>query len=208
MTPTPIQENRMPDSSHERKVILTPLKPALIAGVAQRLPVLVRVHSPDPEPGEIKARKPYGLALVIDRSGSMSGEPLREAVRCARHIVGRLAPVDTAALVAFDDKVRTLVPAGPVGDGSHLRQALATIHEGGTTNLHGGWKNGADGLTSLAAEAAIARVTVDDCSVRTGLLDGLGTRVHFQVQLSVLESSFIVVDGCSVHRVVYADRAV
>ncbi len=162
----------MPASSHELKVILTPLKPALIAGVAQRLPVLVRVHSPDPEPGQVKARKPYGLALVIDRSGSMCGDPLREAVRCARHIVDRLAPADAAALVAFDDKVRTLVPAGPVGDGSHLRQALGRIHEGGSTNLHGGWKKGADSLASLAAEAAIARVILlSDGNANVGEID-------------------------------------
>ena len=148
----------MPETSNALKVILTPLKPALIAGVAQRLPVLVRVHSPDPRPGQIKARKPYGLALVIDRSGSMSGEPLREAVRCARHIIGRLAPADSVALVVFDDRVRTLVTAGPVGDGQCLRQALAQIHEGGSTNLHGGWKSGADGLASLAADTSIARV--------------------------------------------------
>lgn len=160
----------MPASSHEFKIILTPLKPALIAGVAQRLPVLVRVHPPDPEPGQVKARKPYGLALVIDRSGSMSGEP-RPAVRCVRHIVDRLAPSDAAALVAFDDKVRTLVPAGPVGDGSHLRQALGRIHEGGSTSLHGGWK-GADGLASLAAEAAIARVILlSDGNANVGEVD-------------------------------------
>ena len=63
------------------------LKPALIAGVAQKLPVLIRVQAPDPVATEKKARKPYHLALVIDRSGSMSGPPLAEAVRCAKHIL-------------------------------------------------------------------------------------------------------------------------
>ena len=62
------------------------LKPAVIAGVAQKLPVLIRVQAPDPLATEKKARKPYHLALVIDRSGSMSGPPLAEAVRCAKHI--------------------------------------------------------------------------------------------------------------------------
>jgi len=84
----------------------------------------------------------------------------------------RPASGDTAALVAFDDKVRTLVPAGPVGDGQKLRQALAQIHEGGSTNLHGGWKEGADGLTSLAAEAAIARVILlSDGNANVGEVD-------------------------------------
>ena len=107
---------------------------------------------------EKKARKPYHLALVIDRSGSMSGPPLAEAVRCARHMVDRLEPTDTASLVVFDDRVRTLAPAAPVGDRKVLHLALSQVHSGGSTNLHGGWQAGADGLLPGAAGAALARV--------------------------------------------------
>ena len=32
------------------QVLITPLKPALIMGMAQKLPVLVRVQAPDPDP--------------------------------------------------------------------------------------------------------------------------------------------------------------
>lgn len=140
------------------QVLITPLKPALILGMAQKLPVLVRVQTPDAPASEKTTRKPYHLALVIDRSGSMSGEPLREAVRCARHIVDRLAPADQAALVVFDDRVKTLVGAQPVGDRKALHMALSRIHEGGSTNLHGGWRTGSDALLPGAAEAALARV--------------------------------------------------
>jgi len=97
-------------------VLITPLKLALIAGAAQKLPVLVRIQAPDPDPAMQSARGPYHLALVIDRSGSMSGAPLAEAVRCAWDIVTRLQPTDRAALVVFDDGVDLLVPAQPVGD--------------------------------------------------------------------------------------------
>ena len=147
----------MPNNA-DPQVLITPLKPALILGMAQKLPVLVRVQTPDAPASEKATRKPYHLALVIDRSGSMSGEPLREAVRCARHIVDRLAPADQAALVVFDDRVKTLVGAQPVGDRKALHMALSRIHEGGSTNLHGGWKTGSDGLLPGAAEAALARV--------------------------------------------------
>jgi len=134
------------------------LKPALIAGVAQKLPVLIRVQAPDPLATEKKARKPYHLALVIDRSGSMSGPPLADAVRCAKHIADQLEPTDTAALVVFDDRVQTLVPPRPVGDRQALHLALSRVHSGGSTNLHGGWQAGADGLLPAAGQAALARV--------------------------------------------------
>ena len=141
------------------QILIQPLKPALIAGVAQKLPVLIRVQAPDAvETSEKKARKPYHLALVIDRSGSMSGPPLAEAVRCARHIADQLQPTDTASLVIFDDRVQTLVPARPVGDRKALHRALSRVDSGGSTNLHGGWQAGADGLLPGAAESALARV--------------------------------------------------
>ena len=140
------------------QILIQPLKPALIAGVAQKLPVLIRVQAPDAIATEKKTRKPYHLALVIDRSGSMSGPPLLEAVRCAKHITDQLQPTDTASLVIFDDRVQTLVPVRPVGDRKALHLALSQIHSGGSTNLHGGWKAGADGLLPGAAQAALARV--------------------------------------------------
>jgi Ca-activated chloride channel family protein len=149
---------QMSSNSNDHRILIQPLKAATIDGLAQKLPVLVRVQAPDAPAASGKVRKPYHLALVIDRSGSMSGTPLHEALRCAGHMVGRMAPDDRAALVVFDDKVRTLVPASPVGDGSAFRQALAAVHAGGSTNLHGGWTAGKDEVLPKAADAALARV--------------------------------------------------
>lgn len=140
------------------QVLITPLKPALIMGMAQKLPVLIRVQAPDADPVSGRQRKPYHLSLVIDRSGSMSGEPLFEAVRCAQHVVDRLGATDVASLVVFDDRVDTLVPANPVGDRKALHAALAHVKAGGSTNLHGGWQAGAATIRDGAAQAALARV--------------------------------------------------
>jgi Ca-activated chloride channel family protein len=139
-------------------ILITPLKPALIRGMAQKLPVLVRIQAPDPDPARKLARKPYHLSLVIDRSGSMAGEPLVEAVRCAKYIVDRLDATDRASIVVFDDTVNTLAEAAPVGDRKRLHRALAQVRSGGTTNLHGGWKAGMESLLPTAHEAALARV--------------------------------------------------
>lgn len=140
------------------QVRLAPLKPALIQGVAQKLQVLVRVQAPDADPTNNAGRLPYHLSLVIDRSGSMAGAPLFEAVRCAKHIIDRLQPTDVASLVAFDHHVKTLAPAHPVGDRKELYVALSRIHEGGSTNLHGGWLEGMQTILPAASESALARV--------------------------------------------------
>jgi Ca-activated chloride channel family protein len=140
------------------QLLITPLKPALIQGMAQKLQVLVRIQAPDPDPVNKVDRKPYHLSLVIDRSGSMSGAPLIEAVRCAKYIVDQLDPKDLASLVVFDNNIRTLVDAVAVGDRKHLHRALSQIRPGGNTNLYGGWKSGMESLQPKAMEAALARV--------------------------------------------------
>ena len=142
----------------EPQVLITPLKPALIQGMAQKLPVLIRIQAPDLEPSNKVERKPYHLSLVIDRSGSMSGEPMHEAVRCAKYIVDQLDAGDLASIVVFDDRVKVMAETAPVSDRKHLHSALAKIRSGGSTNLHGGWQSGMETLLPRAAEAALARV--------------------------------------------------
>ncbi|MCB1954139.1 MAG: VWA domain-containing protein [Rhodocyclaceae bacterium] len=139
-------------------ILIHPARPAVIAGAAHKLDVLIRVQAPDEPESEAKPRQPYHLSLVIDRSGSMSGAPLEEAKRCAAHVFDRLAPTDVASLVVFDDRVNLLCPATLVGDRRHLHQTLDRVTAGGSTNLHGGWKAGFASLPPDAENASIARV--------------------------------------------------
>ena len=50
------------------------------------------------------------FSIALGRSGSMSGEPLTEALCCVNHIVGRLQPTDQVAVVLYDDNVQRPVP--------------------------------------------------------------------------------------------------
>ena len=138
-------------------VLVTPRRPALVSGFDNTVDLLVRVQAP-PRPETLAERKPLNLAVVLDRSGSMSGPPLDEARRCAAMIVDRLEPRDRAALVVYDDAVRVLVPATPAADRAVFHQAIAAITEGGTTNLYGGWLAGNEQMIPLARGAATTRV--------------------------------------------------
>jgi Ca-activated chloride channel family protein len=102
-------------------VILTPRRAGLRDGGENIVDVLVRVQAPDAPAGLVPDRPKQALALVLDRSGSMSGQPLHEARRCAEYVVGRLRPTESVSLVQFDNHVQRLWPAVPVSDGVALR---------------------------------------------------------------------------------------
>lgn len=104
-------------------------------------------------------RRPLTLALVIDRSGSMSGEPLEAAKQAARTAVEMLMPGDSVAVVTFETHVEVPVPLRsiPTDRGSTvgaITAAIAGIHPGGSTDLFGGWAEGLSQVLAVSAETA------------------------------------------------------
>lgn len=153
-------------------IIVTPLKSAILDGHKNKLHVLVRMQAPDLPKTVSKERQPYCLAFVIDRSGSMSGDPLNEAIRCVDFMVDRLIETDSAALVTFDNEVTLDHPLYALTNKQKFKTILASIHSGGTTNLHGGWREGADEFVRKESNAVIKRVILlsDGCA-NEGLVD-------------------------------------
>jgi Ca-activated chloride channel family protein len=152
-------------------IVLTPRCPGLLAGQDNTVDVLVRIQAPDAPEGHTAVRPPQAIALVIDRSGSMEGRPLAEARRCAEYVVGKLRPTDAVSLVQFDNRVRRLWPAVPLGDGAPLRAAIAAIHSGGNTHLHGGWREGAETLADVAGTGLKRVILLSDGQANEGLTD-------------------------------------
>ena len=83
-------------------------------------------------------RPPINVALVLDRSGSMSGAPLAAARAAAERFAAFLSPADRLAVVTFDDEVDVVFGPAPGGDPAAL-DAIARVVAGGSTNLSGGW---------------------------------------------------------------------
>src|SRR6185369_8668803 len=100
-------------------------------------------QAPDRPATAPATRQPLRLAIVVDRSGSMGGEPLAEALRCTEYIAKGLQQSDRVAVVLYDDKVQVPVPLRPGGDPMAMREALSGVESGGCTALFDGWQAGA-----------------------------------------------------------------
>lgn len=59
--------------------------------------MFVRVQVPDVPKEKIPDQTQHALALVIDISSSLAGQPLAYVIHCAHIVVGRLWPVDSVA---------------------------------------------------------------------------------------------------------------
>ena len=116
-------------------IVFSPLQ-AGVAAAGGPLDLLIRVQAPD-QPAQAAATPatPKRLALVVDRSGSMNGQPLQEALRCVEHIASHLTPQDAMALVVYDDKVDTLLPLQPMRSADAVAKAIAGVQAGGMTDL-------------------------------------------------------------------------
>lgn len=151
------------------QLILTPEKPAVAAGTTNRSNVLVRLQASE---NTHAPRTPLSLAVVLDRSGSMAGRPLAEAKRCARMIIDGLGVNDRAAIFAFDDEIECFAPLTNASHKSLLATAIDSIASGGSTDLHGGWRAGAEALRAGLAGHGLHRVILlSDGNANAGLSD-------------------------------------
>jgi Ca-activated chloride channel homolog len=103
-------------------------------------------------------RTPLNLAVVLDKSGSMTGAKLEKTKQAAMQLVDRLAPNDIFSLVIFSDKAQVLVPAQRVEDKDALKEKIQSIEADGSTALYAGVKLGADQLQEFFSSKRINRL--------------------------------------------------
>ncbi len=91
---------------------------------------------------ESGAKIPLNISIVIDRSGSMSGDKLAYAKKAAANIVSKLSSDDFVSVVVYDDQVKLLQPSVRVLDKESIITKINRVETGGSTNLWGGTEMG------------------------------------------------------------------
>jgi len=163
-------------------ILLSPVAAAVpVAGGT--LELIVRVQAPDQPADHSAAHRPSPpkrLALVVDRSGSMSGRPLTEALRCVEYIASRMTAADQLAVVLYDTQVKVPRALAPVTSLNEVAQAIAGIESGGSTDLFAGWEAGANQLEGGAASGISRVLLLSDGQANHGVVDLATIEQHCQ----------------------------
>ena len=135
---------------------LVPDRDVLLKGRPQE--VVVKIDLSAITDRQRHRRTPLNLAVVLDKSGSMTGAKLEKAKQAATQLVERLAPDDVFSLVIYSDEARVLVPAQKVEDKEALKEKIASIEAGGSTALYAGVNTGARQVREYFSGKRINRV--------------------------------------------------
>jgi Ca-activated chloride channel family protein len=137
------------------------------------------------------APRPVALAVVLDVSGSMSGEKLAQAKTSVLQLVERMRPTDQIALVTYSDSVRVVQPLAPVSAvRDSLRMTIPTIQIEGGTNIPAGIAAGAQSLAFAATGLVRRIVLVSDGQDTSGRpLEGVRAEVRQRADQGVTVST-------------------
>ncbi len=101
------------------------------------------------------------IALVIDRSGSMSSQARMEnARRAAQMAVDRMGRDDILSLISYDDRVAVDVPATKVLDKSEIKARIAGLTPRGSTAIHAALLAAADEVRKFQSKDRVNRIVL------------------------------------------------
>lgn len=105
-----------------------------------------------------KQRPPANLAIVLDKSGSMKGDKIAQAIRGAVDAISLLGPNDIVSVITYDSTVNVLVPATKLTDPETVIKAIRGITADGNTALFAGVSKGAAEVRKFLDKDRVNRV--------------------------------------------------
>jgi len=132
----------------------------------------VKLKAPDQEVQQSSA-----LALVIDRSGSMSGQKIELCKSAAIATAEILTKKDFITVVAFDSKAHIIVPMTRASSKGTIASQIAALSSGGGTNIYPGMANAQAALGKVKARIKHMIVLTDGQTSGSGY-EALAAQCH------------------------------
>ncbi len=116
-------------------------------------------------------RSPLAVALVIDVSGSMQGDPIAHVVKSCELVADLLTERDQLAIVTFSTHagVRCGLTSVDAAGRAQIKASLAGVRADGSTNMHGGLEVAAGVLLSAPQGLRRTIVLLSDGQPNVGL---------------------------------------
>lgn len=118
-----------------------------------------------------KERAPLAIALVIDTSSSMAGDPIAHVLSSCEIVAELLSDRDRLSVVTFATHagVRCGLTAVDAAGLAHIKAALVGVTASGNTNMHGGIEVAAGVLATAPAGLRRVLVVLSDGQPNIGL---------------------------------------
>jgi Mg-chelatase subunit ChlD len=111
------------------------------------------------------------MALVIDRSGSMTGLPLEMAKQAAKATADTLAADDLLEVIAFDSQPTRIVRMTPAKHRARIQSDIARIQAGGGTEIFPALDAAYQALSSVRAKKKHVILLTDGQAPQNGIRD-------------------------------------
>lgn len=138
--------------------------------------------------------KPVNICLVIDRSGSMSGDKMEKTKQAMATFVRKLRPQDIISIVEFDTEADAILPATNANNLANMLNAIEKITARGGTDLDRGILLGYKELVkNVSTKYANRLVILTDAMTNTGELSPARIVEHSEVYKEEYDIDFALI---------------
>lgn len=118
-----------------------------------------------------KQKPSLAMVMVIDKSGSMSGNPIVLARQAARAAAELLSPQDQVAVIGFDSNPQLFLDLTPAGNQGAIAAAIDSIQASGGTDLAPAVAQAKDILSGASAKIKHVIAMTDGQTSQSNLLE-------------------------------------
>ena len=133
-------------------------KPYVLANTKQTIPIKISLTGFGIDDLKADDRAPVNIALVLDKSGSMEGDKIKQLREASSLAINLLNKKDIVSLIVYDDAAEVLIPATKLTNKSTFTSIINKIEADGSTALYAGVQQGSEEIQKFLSKEKVNRI--------------------------------------------------